>query len=166
MSNSGRVRLTDRVARRRLRSGVVGAVALPDLLLSQEIKDNGYAAVSVTANGRRSRLYVHRLVARLFVPGYAAGLSVNHIDGNKANNEASNLEWVTLSVNTQKQWADGLINTRGQKHYSTHLTENDVKLIRALRQAGTTLGALAQQFGLSTSGVHSIVTGKTWAHVT
>lgn len=44
---------------------------------------------------------MHGLVARAFVPGYKEGLQVNHKDGNKTNNAATNLEWVTPKENTR-----------------------------------------------------------------
>ena len=43
--------------------------------------------------------YVHRIVAQAFHPNDTPNLEVNHIDGNKTNNNANNLEWVTRSQN-------------------------------------------------------------------
>lgn len=48
---------------------------------------------------RRVQRYVHRLVAQAFHPCPTQGLEVNHIDGDKLNNNAENLEWVTRSQN-------------------------------------------------------------------
>ena len=48
---------------------------------------------------RKERHFVHRLVAFHFCPGYSADKVVNHKDGNKQNNCANNLEWVTRSEN-------------------------------------------------------------------
>lgn len=42
---------------------------------------------------------LHRLIASLFVPNPDNLPQVNHIDGNKENNKASNLEWVTIQQN-------------------------------------------------------------------
>ena len=47
----------------------------------------------------KKRCFVHRLVAIHFCEGYRDGLVVNHIDGDKLNNCAYNLEWVTRSEN-------------------------------------------------------------------
>jgi len=47
---------------------------------------------------------VHRIIAKLFVPGDSS-LEVNHIDMDKANCKASNLEWVTKSDNHLKAHA-------------------------------------------------------------
>lgn len=58
----------------------------------------GYQIVTLFENGKRYTRYVHRLVAIAFL-GYKKGLVVNHIDGNKQNNNLYNLEWITQSEN-------------------------------------------------------------------
>jgi hypothetical protein len=59
----------------------------------------GYLQIMLPKHGSRVTLYVHRIVAEAFVPGRADGLVVNHKDGNKGNNRAENLEWVTSGEN-------------------------------------------------------------------
>ena len=51
--------------------------------------------------GKRIRQpeYVHRLVAKAFVPNPHGKKEVNHIDHNKENNKATNLDWVTRREN-------------------------------------------------------------------
>lgn len=62
----------------------------------------GYRKVSLTMNGRTRNCTVHRLVAKAFVEGYQDGYTVNHIDENKDNNKAENLEWCSNRENTLK----------------------------------------------------------------
>lgn len=74
---------------------------------------------------------VHRLVALLFVDNPEEHLEVDHIDGNKINNNADNLQWVDHKTNCRNQitrkkcarpnfrWVD-IVATRGDEvyHYS------------------------------------------------
>lgn len=69
-------------------------------MLSLRQRKDGYLDILLSNNGIRKRHQVHKLVAEHFVPGYQEGLVVNHIDENKTNNHASNLEWVTIKQNT------------------------------------------------------------------
>ncbi len=57
---------------------------------------NGYLSVNL---GRVARRRVHRMVAEAFIAKPSGKDEVNHLDGNKENNLAANLEWVTHSEN-------------------------------------------------------------------
>lgn len=72
----------------------------------------GYKNVNITINGIHKRMYIHRLVAMLFIPNPENKPQVNHIDGNKWNNNVSNLEWCTRSENIQHAFNTGLFNNR------------------------------------------------------
>ena len=69
-----------------------------------------YIAVQWYENKEHKLAYVHRLVAEAFVPNPNRKKEVNHIDNNKQNNAASNLEWATRRENTIHAYANGLIN--------------------------------------------------------
>lgn len=78
-------------------------------VLRQKTTRCGYRSLVLYCTGRpRKYVNVHRLVATSFVDGRACGLEVNHIDGNKQNNCAENLEWVTKSRNSSHAWELGL----------------------------------------------------------
>ena len=61
----------------------------------------GYYIATICVDGKPISVAVHTLVARAFCDGYSPELQVNHIDGNKENNRADNLEWVTAKENSQ-----------------------------------------------------------------
>lgn len=60
---------------------------------------NGYPRVHIKDQSKNVFLYVHRLVADAFVSGYFDGAEVNHIDENRMNSRADNLEWVSHADN-------------------------------------------------------------------
>ena len=62
---------------------------------------NGYRQVLLAKNGKRKMFTVHRLVAMVFIPNPDGLPHVNHIDENKANNIAANLEWCSPSYNVK-----------------------------------------------------------------
>lgn len=71
----------------------------------------GYLRLRVTINRKRYSYKVHRLVAMAFVPNPESKPQVNHIDGNKENNSASNLEWVTNKENAHHAIKTGLFDS-------------------------------------------------------
>ena len=68
------------------------------------INNSGYACLRLSKQGSRKSFTLHRLVALSFVKGYSPNLEVNHIDGNKLNNVASNLEWITKGENLKHKY--------------------------------------------------------------
>ena len=61
--------------------------------------DSNYYIVSLSKNNKVKNFFVHRLVAEHFLEKKLGCEYVNHIDGNKHNNRAENLEWVTAKGN-------------------------------------------------------------------
>ena len=59
----------------------------------------GYYSVRLHKDGNRRTAFVHRLIAQAFIPNPDNKSEVNHIDGNKLNNDISNLEWVSHREN-------------------------------------------------------------------
>ena len=65
--------------------------------LKQTISGDGYLSVGIDGN----RMYVHRLVAKYFIPNPDNLPIVNHKDGDRTNNFVDNLEWCTQRDNVQ-----------------------------------------------------------------
>lgn len=63
---------------------------------------NGYLQVSLKINDKNKFMnkYIHRLVAQFWLDNVDNKKEVNHIDGNKKNNNILNLEWVTAKENS------------------------------------------------------------------
>ena len=65
----------------------------------------GYLYASLMSNNKAKLYPVHRLVAITYLPNVNySQLEVNHFDGNKLNNNISNLEWLTHSQNIQHSY--------------------------------------------------------------
>ncbi len=133
------------------------------------MSSKGYLRVTLYKDGSRKNFLIHRLIATHFIPNPENKPQVNHIDGNKINNNIDNLEWVTPSENTQHAYDTGLQGKQlGESNGGSILTIEDVKFIkenykpRCREFSGV---ALAKRFGVSKSTIRSILSGRTWAHV-
>ena len=73
-------------------------------ILSQWNNGRGYLYV----NFSNKNYAVHRLVAETFIANIQRKEDVNHIDGNKKNNNVKNLEWCSRKENIQHAWKIGL----------------------------------------------------------
>ena len=109
-------------------------------------------------------IYIHRLVAQSFIRNPSNKPDVNHKDGNKANNHASNLEWNTRKENINHAHKIGLKNHKGEKNQASRLTAKNVLWARENKKllSYRELGAL---LGVSVSCINHAVTKKSWAHI-
>ena len=120
--------------------------------------DKGYLRVQMVGRMR----FVHRLVAEKYVPNPDGKPQVNHKDGNKLNNHADNLEWVTNKENRAHAVKYGL-QIQGEKCPWAKLSEVNVKYIRSHPEIGTTL--FAETYGVSVRTIRDIRNGKSWKNV-
>lgn len=68
-------------------------------LASLVLNTNGYYRVNVSKNKTWKLMYVHRLVAEAFVEKIEGKTQIDHIDGDRMNNRATNLRWCTQKEN-------------------------------------------------------------------
>ena len=139
-------------------------------IYKQTIMPTGYKAVCVSLGSRKDKklFRIHKCVAETFLDNSKELKEINHIDGNKCNNNVSNLEWCTHSENIEHAYKNGLIDiskVSGEKCKWSKLKSKDVEFIRYKYkpfdlQYG--IRALARMFNVSKGAIEYIVHNKSW----
>lgn len=102
--------------------------------------------------------FVHRLVAEKYVPNPENKPQVNHKDGNKLNNRAENLEWVTNKENRSHAVKNGL-HPHGECSYAK-LNWEKVEYIRNHREKNPK--DLAKMFSVSPATIRDVWKYRSW----
>jgi hypothetical protein len=124
----------------------------------------GYLNTELNWKPQIRKVRVHTLVAEHFIKKPKDNYWVNHIDGNKLNNNVTNLEWVEPSYNCFHARQIGLNNHKGSNHTHSKITEAQVKEIRSLAKEKTHK-EIANKYGLNRRNVGDIINRVTWKHV-
>lgn len=137
-------------------------------ILKPIITKSGYVNVCLTTGENENRITkrVHRLVAEAFCENPEDKDEINHKDGDKENNRAENLEWVTRNENEQHAYDNNLIKVlKGSEKPCAKLDEEDIRNIRKEYENGCLQIELAEEYGVARQTISSIVTRKAWTHV-
>lgn len=94
---------------------------LTQKFLKGSIGENGYKYFRLSKNNTKKMFYAHRLVAEHFISNPNVLPVVNHIDGNKLNNNVENLEWVSYSDNTKHWKQNSNVIRKVTEYYTTDL---------------------------------------------
>lgn len=160
VSNLGRVRTLDHYVRhkkpehKKLIKGKIHKTI---------VGNSGYEYFMFTHNGISKHMQIHRLVAKAFIPNPGMKLQVNHIDCNKLNNKAENLEWCTASENMKHAYLNKRIPLDKIGHYGT--TNASARPVDAYTLDGKflkhfdTMKDAAKEYGIPLSGVCNCCTG-------
>ena len=87
------------------------------LIMKSHLLNAFYPCLTLVVDGKRKTFTIHRLVARFFCPGYDEDKIVNHKNGDKTDNNYTNLEWITQAENVQHCVDQGNITYRYKKVY-------------------------------------------------
>ena len=128
-------------------------------------RGKGYLCFDYHKDGKRTTLYVHSCVAKVFLGDRSAeGLLALHEDGNSLNNKKENLYWGTHQQNMKDMIRHGTI-PKGEKNGSAKLKEADIHGIRELGSTGMSQRKIAAVYGVHNSQISYILSGKYWAHL-
>lgn len=116
---------------------------------------DGYPRMALSLNGKKHMRLVHRLVAETFHADKRNALhrEVDHIDHDRANNRADNLQWVSHAHN--------LARRSGRKTHSGKISGEQMREILALQGTGSAK-EIARQYGLDQSTVYAIWKRRPW----
>jgi hypothetical protein len=123
-----------------------------------------YLQVGLRKGGRTYFRSIHRLVAMAFVPNPQGLPEVHHVDENKLNNRADNLEWISIAKHRSLHPIDHDHSKRvmphGEKHWATKVTDAEVIEIQEAYATGwATCQSLGERYGISKMQVSRIVKG-------
>lgn len=136
-------------------------------ILKPRISSHGYLQITLFQNATHKTYDIHRLVAEIFIPNPNNLPQVGHIFGNRLDNYAGNLEWVTPLENTRRAFEIGL-GKSGVEHHHSKFTKDDISYIRENyiswnREFG--IQALARKFEVNPPTIFKIIHGKSYKNV-
>ena len=126
-------------------TGKVKSRKVDELKGSRDGKNkSGYERISLSKEGIISKYKIHILVALYFIGERPEGYVINHIDGDKINNNVDNLEYVTTSRNLLHAIELGLKKIGSECSYSKSIVQmdycgNDIKTFGCIRECADEL---------------------------
>lgn len=127
-------------------------------------RKDGYESIGLSIDGKIVTFAVHRLVAEAFIENPENHPVVNHKDGNKLNNYASNLEWTTQQENIIHSYKNEMSKAcRGETNGLAKLTWEKVEEIRRLRNSeNISYAKLSKMFDVGKGTVWQVVNNVSW----
>lgn len=154
ISNCGKVRSLDRFVFCKSKNK-------PNKINGCELKPRfdkyGYLIVNLKKHGKSYIKKIHRLVAEEFIENTYNLDTVNHKDGNKLNNDISNLEWLTNADNSRHRTINLLTKPKLNKNQVIDILENCKS---EKRKSDCSISAFAEKYKVRRATISDILKGK------
>jgi hypothetical protein len=121
------------------------------------IHKTGYYVITSYKEGNHGKL-LHRLIWEDINSPIPEGYHIHHIDGNKINNDLSNLKLIEISEHLS-------LHAIGSKSSVSKLTESQVWTIKRMLTLNYTQKHIGGVFGVDKTTINSIKKGRIWGHV-
>lgn len=132
VSNDGRIKSIERRINRTTKTGLVHLKFIRERVLQQSFA-GPYLKVNLAKSGVNKTTHVHSLVFKAFNDVYNPELDIDHLDEDKTNNKASNLQQITRRKNVSKGF---LKHSTSSKYTGVTLINGSNKWKSALRIDG------------------------------
>lgn len=139
-----------------------------EIILKNKLTKDGYYESTLIKNGKPKFIRTHRLVAMAFIPNIENKPQINHIDGNKLNNNVNNLEWCTLQENKDHAIRTGLQDFRGKNNPKAKSVlqydkkGNFIKRYDTIREAMKETGTLESKISMVCNNHSKTAGGYIW----
>ena len=112
-----------------------------------------------TEDGLWKNRYLHRLVALMFIPTGDVTMQIDHINGDKQNNDWRNLRWVTNRQNAHFAMQHGLMP------HAVFMTDETAHTICRMLSDGMSVMKISRKTGFSDHAIYAIRYRRNWTHV-
>lgn len=123
--------------------------------------NKGYPTLMLSKNGKTKRVSVHKLVTDAFIGPCPDGLEVNHIDHDRANARADNLEYCTRQRNIAYAVEQGRFRAGDRASLNSVI----VKEIKELLRQGISVASIARNYGTSLGAISAIKSRRNWKYI-
>ena len=147
VSNLGRVRSLDQQVPYTTRWGTIAYRPTKGKVLTAQKIHGGYLGVLFKVQGKTEMKLVHRLVANAFVPNPQNLETVNHIDEDKTNNRADNLEWMSRADNVRYGTGSQRKRTPMRKVEQLTIDGQHVAYFDSIKEASEATGVHTRHIG-------------------
>ena len=137
-----------------------------ECILKPVIDRYGYLLVSLYAGGKQKTLKVHRLVCEAFHESHDNKPYVNHINENKTDNRAVNLEWCTAKENCNHGTRNERTAKKRSKQVGQYTLNGElVKVWQSATEAERQAGFSNGNISLAANGKYKQAYGFIWEYI-